>query len=300
MSPVAFPVFPTGFRASFINTGKLVFAQVMAHLPLTIFRRCVARYRREHKVKQFSCFDHFLCMVFAQLTYRESLRDIETCLRSQVAKLNHMGFRIILVRNKIANANAARNWRICADFAQHPIDIARGLYVREFFCVEPDNTAFALAATIINLCLSVFPWAPFRSTKAAVKLRTLLDLHGNISRFIHISDGRWREVNIFGLLIPEAGAFYVMDRGHIDFDQLHRLYQVYRFFVIRAKSNLCFQRCHLRPSDRANGLMCDQIGTLTGVSVLVAIVRKPLNLSASLYDILQILSLTLIERTPLD
>jgi hypothetical protein len=364
-----------------MNTGKLVFAQVMAHLPLTTFRRCVARYDGEHKVKHFTCLDQYLCMAFAQLTYRESLRDIEACLRSQATKLYHMGFRSTVARNTLANANAVRDWRIHADFAQSLISIARRLYVDEPFGVDLANTVYALDATTIDLCLSVFPWAPFRSTKAAVKLHTLLDLRGNIPSFIHISDGKWHEVNIFDTLVPEAGAFYVMDRGYIDFEKLHHLHLAGSFFVIRAKSNLRFQRRYSRASDRANGIICDQIGTLTGfysvkgyptplrrirvkdaegkslvfltnnadlpaqavaelyrcrwqvelffkwikqhlriksffgtsenavksqiwiavsVYVLVAILKKRLNLSASLYEILQILSLTMFERTPLD
>lgn len=364
-----------------MNTGKLVFAQVMTHLPLTTFRRCVARYNGEHKVKQFSCLDQYLCMAFAQLTYRENLRDIEACLRSQASKLYHLGFRCTVARNTLANANAVRDWRIYADFAQSLIGIARRLYVDEPFGVDLANTVYALDATTIDLCLAVFPWAPFRSTKAAVKMHTLLDLRGNIPSFIHISDGKWHEVNIFDMLVPEAGAFYVMDRGYIDFEKLHRLHQAGSFFVIRAKSNLRFQRRYSRESDRANGIICDQIGTLTvfysaqgypaplrrirvkdadgktlvfltnnidlpahaiaelyrcrwqvelffkwikqhlriksffgtsenavksqiwiavSVYVLVAILKKRLNVSASLYEILQILSLTMFERTPLD
>ena len=364
-----------------MNTGKLVFAQVMAHLPLTTFRRCVARYDGEHKVKHFTCLDQYLCMAFAQLTYRESLRDIEACLRSQTTKLYHMGFRSKVARNTLANANSVRDWRIYADFAQSLISIARKLYAEESFGVDLSNTVYALDATTIDLCLSVFPWAPFRSTKAAVKMHTLLDLRGNIPSFIHISDGKWHEVNVFDMLVPEAGAFYIMDRGYIDFEQLHRLHQAGSFYVIRAKSNLRFQRRYSLESDRAAGIICDQIGTLTGfysikdyptplrrvrikddegktlvfltnntelpartiaelyrcrwqvelffkwikqhlriksffgtsenavksqiwiavsVYVLVAILKKRLKLSASLYEILQILSLTMFERTPLD
>jgi hypothetical protein len=364
-----------------MNTGKLVFAQVMSHLPLTTFRRCVARYRGEHKVRHFSSLDQYLCMAFAQLTYRESLRDIEACLRSQAAKLYHMGFRSTVARNTLANANAVRDWRIHADFAQSLIGIARRLYADEPFGVDLANTVYALDATTIDLCLSVFPWAPFRATKAAIRMHTLLDLRGNIPSFIHISDGKWHEVNIFDMLVPEPGAFYVMDRGYIDFGQLHRLHQAGSFFVIRAKSNLRFKRRYSMEADRANGLICDQLGTLTGfysakgypaplrririkddagktlvfltnntelparmiadlyrcrwqvelffkwikqhlrikaffgtsenavksqiwiavsVYVLVAIVKKRLNLSASLYEILQILSLTMFERIPLD
>ena len=364
-----------------MNTGKLVFAQLITHLPLTTFRRCVARYGGEHKVKQFTCLDQFLCMAFAQLTYRESLRDIEACLRSQSTKLYHMGFRSTVARNTLSNANAVRDWRIYADFAQSLIGIARKLYVNEPFGLDLSETVYALDATTIDLCLSVFPWAPFRTTKAAVKLHTLLDLRGNIPSFIHISDGKWHEVNVLDMLIPEPGAFYVMDRGYLDFERLYALHQAGSFFVIRAKSNLKFERRYSRPADRAAGLICDQIGTLTGfystqhypdtlrririkdaegktlvfltnntnlsaqtiaelyrcrwqielffkwikqhlriksffgtsenavksqiwiavsVYVLVAIIKKRHNLDASLYEMLQILSLTMFERTPLD
>ena len=196
-----------------MNIGKLVFAQVMEHLPLTTFRRCVARYRAEHKVKTFSCLDQYLCMAFAQLTYRESLRDIEACLRAQEGKLYHMGIRGSVARNTLANANAMRDWRIYADFAQSLIGIARRLYAGESFGVDLNDTVYALDASTIDLCLSVFPWAPFRSTKAAIKLHTLLDLRGNIPTFLHISDGKLHDVNVLDLLVPEPGAFYVMDEA---------------------------------------------------------------------------------------
>jgi len=364
-----------------MNTGKLVFAQVMSHLPLTTFRRCVVRYNGEHKVKHFSCLDQFMCMAFAQLTYRESLRDIEACLRSQSAKLYHMGFRSTVSRNTLANANAVRDWRIYADFAQSLIGIARPLYVDEPFGVDLSETVYALDATTIDLCLSVFPWAPFRSTKAAIKLHTLLDLRGNIPSFIHISDGKLHDVNILDQIIPEAGAFYIMDRGYLDFTRLHRLHQAGSFFVTRAKANLRFSRRYSLPTDRTSGIICDQLGTLTGfysqqhfpttirrikikdaegktlvfltnhldlsaqsiadlyrcrwqielffkwikqhlriksffgtsenavksqiwiavsVYVLVAILRKRLNITASLYEMLQILSLTMFERMALN
>jgi hypothetical protein len=247
-----------------MNTGKLVFAQVMSHLPLTTFRRCVARYDGEHKVKHFTCLDQFLCMAFAQLTYRESLRDIEACLRSQSAKLYHMGFRSTVSRNTLANANTVRDWRIYADFAQSLIGIARPLYVNEPFGVDLSETVYALDATTIDLCLSVFPWAPFRSAKAAIKLHTLLDLRGNIPSFIHISDGKLHDVNILDQIIPEAGAFYIMDRGYLDFTRLHRLHQAGSFFVTRAKANLRFTRRYSLPTDRTSGIICDQLGTLTG------------------------------------
>ena len=208
-----------------MNQGKLVFAQLMQHLPLTTFRRCVSRYQGEHKVKSFSCLDQFLSMAFAQLTYRESLRDIEACLRVQRSKLYHLGIRSTVARNTLANANAVRDWRIYADFAQSMIGIARRLYVDEPFGADLKNTVYALDTTTIDLCLSVFPWAPFQANKGAVKLHTLLDLRGNIPSFIHISDGKLNEVNILDQLIPEAGAFYVMDRGFHDFARLYRFHQ---------------------------------------------------------------------------
>jgi hypothetical protein len=363
-------------------TGKLVFAQLTEHLPLHTFRRIVVRYSGEHKVKSFSCLDHFLCMAFAQLTFRESLRDIETCLRAQQSKLYHLGIRSRVARNTLANANAVRDWRIYADFAQSLIGIARPLYAEDTFGVDLSNTVYALDTTTIDLCLSVFPWAPFRSTKAAVKMHTLLDLRGNIPSFIHISDGKLHEVNVLDQLLPEAGSFYVMDRGFTDFARLFRFHEAGSFFVIRGKSNLKAQRLYSHPVDRSTGLICDQTVVFTGfyahrnfeaplrrirfkdpttaktlifltnnfllpaltitelyrcrwqvelffkwikqhlrikaffgtsenavktqiwiavsVYVLVAIVKKRLNLTASLYEILQILSLTLFEKTPLD
>jgi Domain of unknown function (DUF4372)/Transposase DDE domain len=365
-----------------MNQGKLVFAQVMQHLPLTTFRRCVARYHGEHKVKTFSCLDQYLCMAFAQLTYRESLRDIEACFRAQASKCYHMGLRGNVARNTLANANAVRDWRIYCDFAQSLIGIARGLYADEPLGVELKQTVYALDSTTIDLCLSVFPWAPFRSTKAAVKLHTLLDLRGPIPSFVFISDGKLHDVNILDQLEPEPGAFYVMDRGYIDFERLARFHHAGSFFVTRAKSNFKAARRYSRPVDRTTGLICDQTVVLTvyysrkgfeaplrriryrdpdsgkrlvfltnnfalpaltitklyrlrwrvelffkwikqhlriksfygtsenavksqlwiaiSVYVLVAIVRKRLKLSASLYEILQILSLTMFERTPLD
>ena len=365
-----------------MNMGKLVFAQIMEHLPRTTFGRCVARYGGEHKVKTFSCLDQYLCMAFAQLTYRESLRDIEACLRAQEGKLYHMGIRGSIARNTLANANAVRDWRVYADLAQSLIGIARRLYAEDPFGVDLKETVYALDASTIDLCLSVFPWAPFRSTKAAIKLHTLLDLRGNIPTFLHISDGKLHDVNVLDLLVPEPGAFYVMDRGYIDFERLHRLHETGSFFVTRAKSNLKAQRRYSHPVDRSTGLICDQTIVLTGfysrqyfdtplrrikfkdpttgkrlvfltnnfalpaitiadlyrcrwqvelffkwvkqhlrikvffgtsenavktqiwiavsVYVLVAIVKKRLNLPASLYQILQILSLTMFERVPLN
>ena len=247
-----------------MNQGKLVFAQLMQHLPLTTFRRCVSRYQGEWKVKSFSCLDQFLSMAFAQLTYRESLRDIEACLRAQRSKLYHLGLRSTVARNTLANANAVRDWRIYADFAQSLIAIARPLYVDEPFGVDLKESVYALDTTTIDLCLSVFPWAPFRSTKAAIKLHTLLDLRGNIPAFIHISDGKMHEVNILDQLLPEPGAFYVMDRGFLDFERLYRFHQAGSFFVTRAKSNLKAKRRYSHRVDRSTGLVCDQTVVLTG------------------------------------
>ena len=354
----------------------------MQHLPLTTFRRCVRRYHGERKVHSFSCLDQFLSMAFAQLTFRESLRDIEACLRAQRSKLYHLGLRSVVARNTLANANAVRDWRIYAAFAQSLIHIARPLYADDPFGVDLKESVYALDATTIDLCLSVFPWAPFRSTKAAIKLHTLLDLRGNIPTFIHISDGKLHEVNILDQLLPEPGAFYLMDRGFLDFTRLHRLHHAGSFFVTRAKSNLQVHRRYSQPVDRATGVICDQTVFLTGfysrqgfqaplrrirfkdpttaktlvfltnnfalapltvtelyrcrwqvelffkwikqhlrikaffgtsenavksqiwiavsVYVLVAIVKKRLKLPATLYEILQILSLTLYEKTPLD
>ena len=365
-----------------MNRGKLVFAQLMQHLPLTTFRRCVSRYRGAFKVKSFSCLDQFLCMAFAQLTFRESLRDTEVCLRAQSSKLYHLGIRSAVARNTLANANAVRDWRIYADFAQSLIGIARPLYAQESFGVDLEETVYALDTTTIDLCLSVFPWAVFRTAKAAIKLHTLLDLRGNIPTFIHISDGKVHEVNILDQLLPEPGAFYIMDRGFIDFERLDRFHQAGSFFVTRGKSNLKVQRRYSHPVDRKTGLICDQSVVLTGfyshqgfeaplrrirfkdpetaktlifltnnfvlpaftitelyrcrwqvelffkwikqhlrikaffgtsenavrsqiwiavsAYVLVAIVKKRLHLSASLYEILQILSLTMFEKIPLD
>ena len=364
-----------------MHTGKLVFAQLMEHLPLTTFRRCVAHYGGHHKIKRFTCLDQYLSMAFAQLTFRESLRDIEACLRAQSSKLYHLGIRSIVSRNTLANANATRDWRIYCEFAQRLIAMARRLYANEPFGVDLKDTVYALDATTIDLCLSVFPWAPFRSTKAAIKLHTLLDLRGNIPSFIHISDGKWHEVNLLDELIVEPGAFYVMDRGYIDFERLFRLSDAGSFFVTRAKSNLKVQRRYSHKVDKSTGLICDQTVVLTvfysrkgfdaplrrvkfkdpqtgkslvfltnnfvlpaltitqlyrlrwrielffkwikqhlrikaffgttenavktqiwiaiSVYVLVAIIKKRLNLSASLYELLQILSLTLFERVPL-
>src|SRR5450631_1870575 len=224
-----------------MHQGQLVFAQLMRHLPLTTFRRCVARYAGEHKVKSFSCLDQYLCMAFAQLTYRESLRDIEACLRAQESKLYHLGIQGRVSRSTLADANEVRDWRIYADFAQSLIRIARRLYADEPFGVDLKETVYALDSTTIDLCLSVFAWAPFRSTKAAIKLHTLLDLRGNIPSFMHITDGKWHDVNILDHLFPEPGSFYVMDRGYLDFARLYRFHEAGRLFVTRGNSNLKVQ-----------------------------------------------------------
>jgi hypothetical protein len=204
--------------------GQLVFAQLMEHLPWHTFRRVVERYGGDRRVRDFSCASQFRCMAFAQLSYRESLRDIETCLRAQSVKLYHLGIRGSVARSTLADANEARNWRIYAEFAQHLIRIARRLYINESFGVDLKETVYALDSTTIDLCFTLFPWAPFRSTKAAIKLHTLINLRGNIPSFIHISDGKWHDVNVLGELLPEPGAFYVMDRGYLDFERLHRLH----------------------------------------------------------------------------
>jgi hypothetical protein len=246
-----------------MHQGKLVFAQVMAHLPLSTFRRCVARYDGEHKVKSFSCLDQFYAMAFAQLTFRESLRDIEACLVTQRHRLYHLGFRSPVARNTLANANAVRPWQIYADLAQHLIGIARPLYANEPIGLDLKETVYAFDATTIDLCLSVYPWAPFRSTKAAIKLHTLLDVRGSIPTFIHISDGKMHEVNVLDALTPEPGAFYLLDRGYMDFARLHALHEAGSFFLIRAKRGLRFKRRYSQPVDRTNTrVLCDQIGTL--------------------------------------
>ena len=247
-----------------MNQGKLVFAQVMEHLPLTTFRRCVARYHGEYKVKSFSCLDQFLCMAFAQLTYRESLRDIEACLRAQATKLYHMGIRSPIARNTLAHANAIRDWQLYAEFDQRLIGMARRLYETEPFGVELKETVYALDATMIDLCLSVFPWAPFRTTKAAVKLHTLLDLRGPIPSFLYISNGTVHDVNVLDYLLFEPGAFSVFDRAYLDFVRLARIDRAGAFFVIRAKANLQAVRRYSHPVDRATGMICDHTVILSG------------------------------------
>ena len=245
-------------------TGRLIFSQITDHLPMHLFRQCVDRYRGNYKIKSFSCLDQYLCMFFAQLTYRESLRDIETCLKAQRNKLYHMGIRSQIARNTLANANKTRDWRIYADFAQLLIIEAQELYSNEQFAVDLTQSAYALDSTTIDLSLSLFPWACFRKTKGAVKLHTLLDLRGNIPTFIHISDGKLHDVNILDQLIPEPGSFYIMDRGYLDFARLYRIEQWSAFFVIRAKSNFKYQRIYSHQIDKNSGIKCDQSIKLTG------------------------------------
>ncbi len=246
--------------------GRLMFSQVMDYLPKHTFQQCVNRYHGNRKIKNFTCLDQFLCMAFAQLTYRESLRDIEVCLRAQKTKLYHMGIRGGIARNTLANANKIRDWRIYADLAQSLITTARELYRNEDLGIEFDNTVYALDASTIDLCLSVFPWATFRQTKAAIKLHTLLDLRGNIPTFIHISDGKLHDVNVLDILIPEPGAFYVMDRGYLDFKRLYAMNMAGAFFLIRAKSNTKFKRRYSHRADTSGGVICDQTIVLTGVN----------------------------------
>jgi hypothetical protein len=246
-----------------MHTGKLIFAQVMEFAPWHTFRRLVAKYHGDFNVRTFSCLDQFLCMAFAQLTYRESLRDVEACLRAQPSKLYHLGLRGHVSRNTLAHANESRHWRIYCEFAQALIRIARRLYAHESLGIDLSETVYALDSTTIDLCLSLFPWARFRKTKAAVKLHTLLDLRGGIPSFIHISDGRLHDVNVLDLLITEPGAFYVMDRGYLAFDRLYTLQQAGSFFVTRTKSNTQLKRLYSRPVDRATGLICDQIVEFT-------------------------------------
>jgi len=362
--------------------GKLVFAQLMDFLPLHTFRRCVARYPSNYPTKTFSHLDQYLCMAFAQLTFRESLRDIEVCLRAHESKLYHLGIRGHVARSNLADANEKRDWQIYRDFADALIVEARRLYAGDAFAVDLENTVYALDTTTIDLSLKVFPWAHFRTTKAAVKMHTQIDLRGNIPSFIHVSDGKMHEVNVLDLIMPEPGSFTIMDRGFLDFARLYRLTQAGAFFVIRPKSNTLFKRVYSRTVDKTTGLRCDQTVRLTGVKspddypqylryvvfydektdkrlgfftnnfelpalviaqlykcrwqvelffkwikqhlrikafygtnesavktqiwiaisvyVLVAIAKKRLGVEASLYTILQILSLTLFEKIPLD
>jgi len=244
--------------------GKTLFAQIMDFLPWSTFQRIVTRYGGDYRIRTFRCTEQFRIMAFAQLTYRESLRDIEACLSAQTPKLYHMGLRGVISRSTLADANESRDWRIYADFAQRLISQARKLYNSEDLGVDLSNTVYALDSTTINLCLSVFPWAPFRVAKAAVKLHTLLDLRGAIPSFIHISDGKWHDVNILDLLLPEPGAFYIMDRGYLDFARLYTLHQSGSFYITRAKANLNARRLYSAPVDRSLGIICDQTILLNG------------------------------------
>lgn len=247
-----------------MHQGRIVFAQLMDYLPKGEFRRCVKTYRGDKYIKRFSCWSQFLSMAFAQLTYRESLRDIETCMEALGSKLYHAGIGTIAARNTLAHANSVRSWKIYADFAQVLIQRARTLYRHDNFALELDETLYALDATTIDLCLRLFPWAKFRKRKGAIKLHTLLDLKGNIPSFLRISAGNLHEVNILDELIFEAGSFYIMDRGYLDFERLYRLHQFHAIFVVRAKTNLQFRRLYSHRVDRATGLRCDQIIRLTG------------------------------------
>ena len=364
-----------------MNLGRTVFSQIMDHLPAYEFQKCVARYCGDSHLRGFSCLDQYLAMAFAQLTYRESLRDIEACLRSVASKLYHMGLRGQVSRTTLADANESHGWRIFADFAQVLIAIARPLYAHDPIGIDLDQSLYALDSTTIDLCLSLFPWAKFRQRKAAVKLHTLLDLHGNIPTFIRITDGKVHDVNILDEIIPEAGAFYVMDRGYIDFERLYVFTLCSAFFVVRTKENVLLQRRYSHPVDKSTGVRSDHTVILTAINsakaypdplrrisyldeetrkrfkfltnnftlpaltiaqihksrwqvelffrwikqhlrikafygtsenavktqiwiavsvyVMVAIIRKRLGLEASLYQILQILSVTLFEKTPI-
>jgi transposase len=364
-----------------VNQGRTVFSQLLSFLPDREFRRCVARYGGDVRPRGFSCWDQYLSMAFAQLTYREGLRDIEACLRSLGGKLYHMGFHSRVSRSTLADANDAHDWRIYADFAQVLIRIARPLYASDPMGVDLDQSLYALDSTTIDLCLSLFPWAKFRKHKAAVKMHTLLDLHGNIPTFISITDGKVHDVNVLDQILPEAGAFYVMDRGYVDFERLYIFTLSAAFFVVRTKSNVLLQRRYSHPVDKATGVRSDHTVILTAIDsakaypetlrrvsyldvetrkrfkfltnnftlpaltiaqiykcrwqvelffkwikqhlrikafygtsenavktqiwiavsvyVLVAIVRKRLGLEMSLYQILQILSVMLFEKTPI-
>jgi len=244
--------------------GSLVFSQLMALLPLQSFQRCVKRYQGHRYVKRFSCWDQFLVMAFAQLTFRESLRDIESCLRAVRSKLYHLGIRGAVSRSTLADANETRDWRIFADFAQVLIGTARRLYHQDNFALELDETVYALDSTTIDLCLELFPWAHFRRHKGAIKLHTQLDVRGSIPTFIHITHGKVHDVNVLDVLLPEPGSFYVMDRGYLDFTRLYGLGQGLAYFVIRSKENLQFRRLYSHQVDKASGLRCDQTIVLTG------------------------------------
>ncbi len=249
-----------------MHTGTFLFAQLMAFLPKRDFDRCVRKYRGNYRVRKFSCFDQFLCMTFAQLTYRTSLRDIEICLNSLKAKLYHVGIRGKVARNTLANANQNRDWRIYSDFAAILIAHARKLYAGDSLDVALEQTVYAFDSTTIDLCLTLFPWARFRQRKGAVKLHTLIDLRGNIPCFVHVSSGKMHDVKALDLLALEAGAFYVMDRGYIDFARLYVFQTNMAFFVTRAKKNLQYRCRAKRTVDKTTGLCCDQTIRLTGVT----------------------------------
>lgn len=242
-----------------------LFAQVMQLLPLHEFRKCVKRYQGQHKVRHFSCLDQFLCLAFAQLTHRASLRDIEATLRAMRPKLYHMGIRGRVARSTLADANESRDWRIYADFAQILIGEARALYAGDSFGVELAHTAFALDSTLINLCLSLFPWARYQRLHGGIKLHTLLNLRGDIPEFIHVSDGKMADVRVLDLLVPTPGSFYVMDRAYVDFKRLYRFQQAAAFFVTRARRRFQFQRRSSKPVDKSTGLRCDQVVVMSGV-----------------------------------
>ena len=248
-----------------MHPGRLIFSEIISYLPKYEFSKCVKKYKGNYKVHEFSCWDQFLCMAFAQLTYRESLRDIEACLRAMHGKLYHMGIHCKVSRSTLADANENRDWRIYADFAQVLIHIARDLYQDEDFGIELEDTVYALDSTTIDLCLSLFPWAAFRQKKGAIKLHTLLDLRGNIPSFIKITDGKVHDVNILDELFPESGSFYIMDRAYIDFERLYAFTQASAFFVTRSKMNLDFRRLYSHPVDKSIGLRCDQIIALANI-----------------------------------
>src|SRR5438128_7256045 len=248
-----------------MNQGRTVFSQLIAFLPDREFRRCVARYEGDARLRGFSCWDQYLAMAFAQVTYRESLRDIEACLRSMQGKLYHLGFRGKVALSTLADANETHDWRIFADFAQVLIGIARPLHAKDPIGVDLDQSLYALDSTTIDLCLSLFPWAKFRKHKAAVKMHTLLDLHGNIPTFIRITDGKAHDVNILDEILPEAGAFYVMDRGYIDFERLYVFTLSSAFFVVRTKENVLLQRRYSHPVDKGTGIRSDQTVILTTI-----------------------------------
>ncbi len=257
-----------------MSIKQTVFAQIMDVLPLYEFRKCVRRYRGNHKVQKFSCLDQFFCMAFAQLTYRESLRDIEACLRAMQPKLYHMGIRSQVSRSTLAGANERRDWRIYADFAQALIHLARPMYATEDIGIDLEQTAYALDSTTIDLCLSLFPWARFRKRKGAVKMHTLLDLRGNIPVFIRVTHGLVHDVNFLDWIVPEAGSFYIMDRAYIDYTRLYRIHQASAFFVTHAKKSFRFKRLYSRPVDKSTGLRHDQTVKLTSFYPLKAYPEK--------------------------